>query len=143
MSAQPWRATKRGNIENVRTFFVLICSLVLVCAVRGETKKTHAQSSKPTSSSGKSAASGGAHAPHPQAPQQKPANATRPAEGNPQVHTQGLQHVASPGLHPTQVSIEACSTNRAARPPTAARRSSSDRYCCSTCSSASYKGTTG
>jgi hypothetical protein len=37
-----WRCrveSKRGTIENVRTFFVFICSLALVCAVRGDTKK--------------------------------------------------------------------------------------------------------
>jgi len=87
----------------VRIFFVLICSFALVCAVRGDTKKPHAQSSKHPSSGGKPAASGGAHVPHAQAQQHRPANVARPAEVKPQVHTQAPQHVTPAGVHPAQV----------------------------------------
>ena len=66
-----------------------------MCSVRGDTKKTHAQSSKPASSGGKPAASGGGHAQHTQAPQHKPANVEHPTQNNTQVHTQAPpQHVA-------------------------------------------------
>jgi hypothetical protein len=87
----------------MRTFFVLVCSLALVCAVRGDTKKSDAQSSKHASSRGKPAASGRAHTPHAQATQPRPANVAHPAKNNPQVHTQAPQPVAPPGVHPAQV----------------------------------------
>jgi hypothetical protein len=88
----------------VRTFFVFICSLALVCAVRGDTKKPGAQSSKPASSGGKPAVSGGGHAQHTQAPQHKPANVEHPTQTNTQVHTQAPpQHVAPAKVHPGQV----------------------------------------
>ena len=78
----------------------LLCSLALAFAARGE---THTQSSK-HSSGRESAASGGAHAQHAQAPQRRPANVEHPTQTNTQVHTQAPpQHVAPPGVHPAQV----------------------------------------
>jgi Putative peptidoglycan binding domain len=83
----------------MRTFFVLVCSFALVCAVRGNTKKGDAQSSKHPSSSGKPIA----HTPHAQAQQHRSANVAHPAKGNPQVHTQAPQQLAHPGVHPARV----------------------------------------
>jgi len=96
---------KEAQSRSVRGFVVLICSFALVCAVRGDTKKTHAQSSKPASSSGKPAASSGTHAQHAQAPQHRPVNVVHPTLNNTQVHTQAqaLQHLAPTGVHRAQV----------------------------------------
>src|SRR5260370_11282013 len=77
----------------------LLCSLALAFAALGE---THTQSSK-HSSGRESAASGGAHVQHAQAPQPRPANVEHPTQTNTEVHTQApSQHAASPG-HPVGV----------------------------------------
>ena len=73
----------------------------------------------PASSSGKSAASGGGHTQHTQAPQRKPANVEHPTQNNTQVHTQAPQHIAPHGVHPAQIGRPGHPQLQANPPPTA------------------------
>ena len=80
-----WRA-KEGTIRNMRTFFVLICTLALLCVARGENEPTK----QPT---------------HAKTPQHATTHAEHPAGGSTHNVQQARapQHVAPAKVHPGQV----------------------------------------
>ncbi len=77
----------------MRTFFVLICSLALVCVTRG-TEEKHATKSRGHP------AGGGTHVQHPQTPHHVPSSGGQPTGGAAHVeHAQAPQRPAAAGGH--------------------------------------------